>query len=101
MSRLLAVAIGKRYDLNELEGAETPAIKRDDYLYKVAIIFDSVVLYSQYNPNPEVPYYKHTGPMTKVLLSNDEELMILMKFEVFDEAYFKHYTEKTIMIKPN
>lgn len=101
MSRLLATAIGKRTIPNEIEGMETPASKREDYLFKVAIIFDNVEAYSQYVPNPKIGYYHYTGPMTEICLSNGIEYMILMDFNTFDEAYFKYYTEKTIMIKPN
>ncbi len=101
MSRLLAMGIGKRFIPNEPEGCETPAIEREDFFYKVGIIFDNVADYREFNPNPNLPYYQDKRPKTQIELHSGKEIMIVMPFEVFDGAYFKYYTEKTIMIRPN
>lgn len=101
MSRFLATGIGKFSEPNEVESMEMKAIDKEDYLYKVAIIFDHVIGYAQHVPNPKMLYYKYRGPVLDVELSSGREVSILCDFNRFDEAYFKHYTEKTIMIKPN
>lgn len=101
MCRLVTKGIGKRWIPNEIEGMETPAIQRPDYYFTTSIIYDHVIGYEEFVPNPNVPYYQYDGPLTEIVLSNGTERMIMMPFSVFDKYYSQHYAERTIMIRPN
>lgn len=86
---MILSAIGKFTDPNLPEDITRNHIEEPDYLFRIAILPESIIGYEEYIPNPEHPYYQYKGPIIKILLTEDYERMCLISFDEFNQLYQK------------